>query len=111
MINVWALNGIPASSSPTKNLNTLNEEELKSLLVYLSLFKKESDELQLWELQLHWFNLSDYISDIKSKLDEIKYKYKIKQLKEMEDKLEKLLSDDKRKELELDSLNDLLKSM
>jgi hypothetical protein len=29
----------------------------------------------------------------------------------MEDKLEKLLSDDKRKELELDSLNDLLKSM
>lgn len=92
-----------------KNLNTLSEDELKSLLVYLSLFSKEAELLSIWDIKVNWYVISDYISDIKSKLTELTTKQKMKQLKEMEDKLEKLLSEDKRKELEINELDNLLK--
>lgn len=94
-----------------KNLNTLSEDELKSLLVYLSLFSKESELLCIWDIKVNGYVISDYISDIKSKLTELTTKQKMKQLKEMEDKLEKLLSEDKRKELEINELDNLLKWM
>jgi len=94
-----------------KNLNTLSEDELKSLLVYLSLFSKEAESLSIWDIKVNGYVISDYISDIKSKLTELTTKQKMKQLKEMEDKLEKLLSEDKRKELEINELDNLLKWM
>ena len=54
------------------------------------------------------FKATDWITDLKAKLDDIKKKEEEKKLKLMEDKLTQLLSEDKKTELEIEELANML---
>ena len=54
------------------------------------------------------YTITDWLSDTNSRFDILSVKDEERKLKEMEDKLDKLLSDDKKTELELKNIEDLL---
>lgn len=92
------------------NLNTLQKEQLIPLMVRLNLYRISAKDLELTEA----FNISGYkpeewITDLKAKLDILSKKDEERKLKAMEDKLDRLLSDEKKTELELDDIEAMLK--
>lgn len=100
------------------NLNVLgnNREGLIQLLVKLTslvitarLFTKEKDGFDVTDYNISGYNIEDWIKDVKSKLDILSKKDEEKSLVLLEAKLEKMLSDEKQVELELDSIANLLK--
>ncbi len=86
------------------NIHTLNTNDLALLLSYLMCFYD-------WDLVINWFTIDDYISDITNKLAMQTYKDKLKDIKTLKDKLHQLMSDDKKKALELDSLESLIDTL
>ena len=92
------------------NLNVLDREKLLQLLVKLNSYFMSSKTLGVQaEISYSGYNLGDWISDVLSKLEILNKKDEEKSLSVMESKLDKLLSDDKQVELELDTISDLLK--
>jgi hypothetical protein len=92
------------------NLNVLNKSELIEHLIILNSYRKSAEELNLLEnFEYNGYHVNDWIDDIKNKLDVLNRKEEESKLKLMESKLDKLLSDDKKTELELDSIESLLK--
>ena len=92
------------------NIQVLSKEQLISLLVKLNSYKNSANDLGL----LEEYNISDYkigewIADIKSKLNIVSRKDERLKLKSMEDKLDELLSSDKKTELEINEIEALLK--
>nr|DAS29410.1 MAG TPA: hypothetical protein [Caudoviricetes sp.] len=92
----------------TYNLNTFDEISLKIMLVRLHSYKMVSDDLGISDLELSGYSIDDWISDIKNKMEVLNVKNEIANLKRMEAKLDKLLSEDKKTELELDDIASLL---
>lgn len=90
------------------NLNALDEEALTLLLVKLNVLRMSAENLLL-DLDISGYNITTWISDIKQKLSIIKQKRDLKELKDLEDKLDKLLSSDKKTELEINAIADMLK--
>ena len=91
------------------NLNTLDKDNLIVLLVRLSAYCQAAKELSLTEsYNLSGYNVTDWISDLRSKLAIIQVKAEQDKLNKMENRLSVLLSDDKKIELEL---NEILKSI
>lgn len=92
------------------NLNVLTKEQTISLLVKLNSYAMSAKELELLEQYIvSGYSLTEWISDLESKLEYMTRKEEESQLKAMEAKLDKLLSDDKRVEMELDEIANLLK--
>ena len=60
-------------------------------------------------LEIAGYNIEEWIADIKSKIEIFEYKKKESELKVLEAKLDKMLSDEKKTELELDEIAALLK--
>lgn len=89
------------------NLNVLDKDKLIFLLMKLNSYRLSAEDLNV-TLEVGGYPLADWMEDIQSKLDIIAHKEEEKQLKEMEIKLEKLLSKDKKVELELDNIESLL---
>ena len=73
----------------------------------LSLYKKETENLDI-DLVIYGYSIDDWITDIKNKFDVTKTKAEIYNLKTMESKLNELLSEDKKTELEIDDIAALL---
>ena len=91
-----------------KNLNVLSLEELVFLGWELSSLNEYVKKLGLKEFLISGYDINDWIFDIDQKRDLISIKKEEAELNESEKKLNKLLSEDKKTELELDSIASLL---
>ena len=91
----------------TNNLHTCDSDKLALLLVKLNLYKKEAENLDI-DFVISGYSIDDWITDLKNKFDIIKTKAEIYNLKTMESKLDELLSEDKKTELEIDDIAALL---
>lgn len=91
----------------TNNLHICDADKLALLLVKLSLYKKEAENLDI-NFVVSGYSIDDWITDIKNKFEVTKTKAEIYNLKAMESKLDELLSEDKKTELEIDDIAALL---
>lgn len=90
------------------NLNVLQLDDLKLLLVKLNMHLMSANDLGI-ALEILGYNVADWMTDIKSKIETFEHKAKEAELKTLEAKLDKMLSDEKKTELELDEIAALLK--
>ena len=89
------------------NLNVLQFDDLQLLLVRLNMYLMSVKDMGI-NLEISGYNLVKWITDIKCKIEIFEYKKKEAELKALEDKLDKMLSDEKKTELELDEIAALL---
>lgn len=89
------------------NLNVLQLTDLQLLLVKLNMYLISAKDLGI-NLEITGYNIAEWIADIKSKIEIFEYKKKESELKALEAKLDKMLSDEKKTELELDEIATLL---
>lgn len=94
----------------TYNLNVATWN-LAYLIIKINALIKSAESLNMSaeEIIISGFSLADWFDDIKSKKDSIDYRDKKRELATIENKLNSLLSDDKQTELQIDSLEALLK--
>lgn len=90
------------------NINVLSEKDLKSLLVILNMYRMSAADLEMNDFEISGYKVGQWINDVKAKINMKTLKREETELKELEFKLDKLLSDDKKTELELDSIAALL---
>ena len=92
------------------NIHTLNEENsIMELLVNLNVLKNSAKELNfLDKYKISGYLVSEWIEDLQSKMDNINVKAEEGRLKLMEAKLTKLLSEEKKTELELEEIEKML---
>ena len=93
----------------TTNLNVCNENELQLLWIKLYAYVMAAEKIKLDVPKISGYDIQDWIDDIRNKLDVFAYRAESEELKKMENKLNKLLSDDKKTELELDDIEAMLK--
>lgn len=86
------------------NLNVLNKEKLIDLAVKLNVYQMSCDELGFGEYVISGYPVADWIEDIKSRLAILSRKEEENKLKAYEAQLHKLLSNDKKVELEIDAI-------
>lgn len=92
------------------NINVLQKEQLTLILVKLNMYRLSVKDLELSnEFTISGYKLEEWIADIKSRIDILSRKDEEKKLKLMEDKLTELLSNEKKVELELDEIANMLK--
>ena len=91
------------------NLNVQDKQQLINLLVELNSLYLSYKDLDIEdEYLLNGFSLEDWISDIKQKIDIINIKAETKKLNELENKLNKMLSQDKKTEMELNDIENMI---
>jgi len=90
------------------NIQVLTKEQLITLMVKLNAYAMSAKDLEV-EYIVSGFEVSDWIQDIKSKLDYVSRKEEENKLRIMEAKLDQLLSNEKKVELELDEIASFLK--
>lgn len=92
------------------NIQVLTKEQIISLMVRLNSYAISAKELELLEeYSISGFNVLDWIEDLKAKLDFVSRKEEEQKLKTMESKLDQLLSNEKKVELELGEIESMLK--
>ena len=92
------------------NIQVLSKEQLIALIVKLNSYKTSAKELGLLdEYIISGYNVQDWIEDIKAKLDVVSRKDEERKLTEMESRLSKMLSNEKKTELEINEIEALLK--
>ena len=91
------------------NLNVQDKQQLINLLVELNSLYLSYKNLDIEdEYLLNGFSLEDWISDIKQKIDIINIKAETKKLNDLETKLNKMLSQDKKTEMELNDIENMI---
>ena len=90
------------------NLNVCNEDTLILLMIKLNMYVMSASDLGVKTPVLSGFDVDTWIYDIKNKLVVSACRKEENDLKQMEAKLDKLLSEDKKTELELDEIAALL---
>lgn len=93
----------------TINLNVCSDDALVLLLIRLNSYRMSAVNLGMSDFEISGYSITAWIKDIKSKLEISSLKKEGADLKKMESKLDKLLSDDKKTELEIDEIANLLK--
>ena len=88
-----------------KSIRVMNVEQLKLLKVQLHMYEMAASDL---DMDLDEFTISGFMHDIDMQISVLTRAEKEKKLKETENTLNKLLSDDKRTELELEALAKML---
>jgi hypothetical protein len=91
------------------NLQVLGNEQLTFMLIKLNAFQMSMDNLGIKTCNICGYTVQDWIADIKLKLEVIAQKTEESSLKVLENKLSTLLSEDKKTELELGAIAELLK--
>ncbi|UXQ89070.1 hypothetical protein Thu_227 [Bacillus phage Thurquoise] len=93
------------------NFNVLNKKQLTGILVRLHalVLAAEDLEIEIDVVELSGFPLSHWITDLKGKINEVAIREEEAELRKAEAALDKLLSQGKKVELELNSLAELLK--
>lgn len=89
------------------NLNILQLDDLQLLLVRLNMYLMSAKDLGI-NLEISGYNIAEWITDIRCKIEIFEYKKKEAELKTLEAKLDKMLSNEKKTELELDEIAALL---
>lgn len=89
------------------NLNVIQFDYLQLLLVRLNMYLMSAKDLGV-SLEISGYNIEEWITDIKCKIEVVEYKKKETELKALEVKLDKMLSDEKKTELELNEIAALL---
>ena len=90
------------------NLNVVSDDTLTLLIIRLNMYNMSADNLKMQYPIISGYSTDLWIQDIKSKLAVSGMKKEENDLKKMEAKLTKLLSDDKKTELEIDEIASLL---
>ena len=90
------------------NINVLSENDLKSLLVILNMYRMSSADLEMNDYEISGYKVDEWMNDVRAKINMKTLKNEEAELKSLEEKLDKLLSEDKKTELELDSIAALL---
>jgi hypothetical protein len=93
----------------TINLNVCSDDALVLLLIRLNSYLMSAVELGMPDFEISGYSVTDWIKDIKSKLEVSSLKKEETDLKKMESKLDKLLSNDKKTEIEIDEIASLLR--
>ena len=93
----------------TINLNVCSDNALLLILIRLNSYLMSAKDLNMADFEISGYSVTAWIKDIKSKLEVSGLKKEESDLKKMESKLDKLLSDDKKTELEIDEIAALLK--
>ena len=92
------------------NIQVLVKEQLIALVIKLNSYVSSAKELGLLdEYTISGYKAEDWITDIKSKLDIVSRKDEERKLKDMEEKLDRLLSNEKKTELEINEIENMLK--
>ena len=89
------------------NLNVLQVDDLKLLLVKLNMYLMAAKDLGI-ALEMSGYNVVEWMTDVKCKIEIFEHKAKEAELKTLEAKLDKMLSDEKKTELELNEIAALL---
>lgn len=93
----------------TINLNVYSDDALVLLLIRLNSYLMSAVDLGMPDFEISGYSVTDWIKDIKSKLEVSSLKKEETDLKKMESKLDKLLSNDKKTEIEIDEIASLLR--
>lgn len=92
------------------NINTMNLEKSMEMIISLNAKLMSAKELELEDNYIiGGYKLCDWICDLKSRIDYLNVRLEENNLEKMETKLDKLLSEEKKTELELDEIENLLK--
>lgn len=92
------------------NLHTLSINELEKLLIHTSIIADKSKELGIDPLY-NGFSINAFVNDISGLLKKHKQYAKEKELRELEETLSTLLSEDKKKELQLQAVEEMLSQL
>jgi hypothetical protein len=90
------------------NLNVLQKDLLILLLVKLQAYKMAANELNVNEIKISGYDIKDWIADIQLKIEIISFIEKEDELKQIENKLNIMLSNEKKVEFEINEITDLL---
>lgn len=93
------------------NIHTLTSvKDINAMLVFFNTYVMSAKDLDIdcAEVELDGFSVLDWMEDLKSKKAVVEYSTKKEQLTALEKKLDKLLSDDKKTELEIEAIADLI---
>lgn len=93
------------------NIHALTSiKDINAMLVYFNMYVMSAEDMEISceDIVFDGFAVTDWIEDLKSKKTVIEYTAKKEQLTVLEKKLDKLLSDDKKTELEIDAIADLI---
>lgn len=85
------------------NVNTLNEEQCEYMAVELMALQMASESLNV-VLKLSGYSVADWIIDLSARRDILRLKSEERKLKAMEEQLNLLLSEDKKKELAIEEI-------
>lgn len=91
------------------NIQVLSKDQLTLLLIRLNAYWLSMIDLGIHECPISGYDLRDWITDVKLRVKVLNIKKEEENLRALERKLETLLSDDKKTELELSSIEALLK--
>lgn len=91
------------------NIQVLTKDQLTLMLVRLNSFRLSARDLAIDDFSLSGYLLTEWISDIKQRIDALNIRENEAALRELEAKLDRLLSDEKKTELEIDEIEALLK--
>ena len=91
------------------NINVLDANALMYLMLKINLYNLYADSLKVTHPTISGYITDLWIEDIRSKMAVLELKKEELELKQMESKLDKLLSDDKKTELEIDDIAALLR--
>lgn len=87
------------------NINTLQKDGLVQLYVKLNALQLSAIDLGLLDdFYISGYNISEWVEDVKNKLEALTVKQEESKLKQMETRLTQLLSEDKKVELELEEI-------
>lgn len=89
------------------NINVLNEDGLRFLLVKMNMYRLSMKDLEM-SIQISGYDVIDWIDDINAKLSTFTYKKRKKELEDTEKQLDLLLSEEKKTELEIERLAKIL---
>ncbi len=92
----------------TINLNVCSDDVLLLLLIKLNSYLMSARDLGVTDFKISGYSVTSWIKDIESKLDVSNLRNEGANLKKMEDKLNMLLSNDKKTELEINEIAELL---
>ena len=91
------------------NIQVLTKDQLVFLLVKLNGYIMSAKALEISDFSIGGYRVDEWMSDIQLRIDILNRKDDENKLKDMESKLDRLLSNEKMTELEINEIEDLLK--
>jgi len=91
------------------NINVLDANSLLTLMLKINFYNLSADSLKVTHPTISGYTTDLWIGDIRNKMLVLDLKKEESELKQMESKLDKLLSEDKKTELEIDGIAALLR--